>query len=215
MANGTKEKILNTALMMFAEKGYEGTSLRELLAELGFTKAAFYKHYQSKEELWDAVLDAMDNYYAERFGSMEHLPPVPKSPAELRALTLRMLDFTIHDEKIIMTRKLLLTELFHDERVSMLATRHFSEGLEALFAKLFSGMMENGSLKKEDPAMLALCFTAPVSTLVRLSDREPKRQKECMEKIEAFLDHFLWIYGQPGTETRVADAAVIKDGGNE
>ena len=63
--------------------------------------------------------------------------------------------------------------------------------------------------------MLSLCFTAPVSTLVQLSDREPKRQKECMEKIEAFLDHFLRTYGQPGTETCVTDAAVIKDGGNE
>ncbi len=62
--------------------------------------------------------------------------------------------------------------------------------------------------------MLSLCFTAPVSTLVQLSDREPKRQKECMEKIEAFLDHFLRTYGQPGTETCVTDAAVIKDGGN-
>ena len=38
MISDTKERILITALKMFSEKGYEGTNLRELLAELGFTK---------------------------------------------------------------------------------------------------------------------------------------------------------------------------------
>lgn len=196
VAAGTKERILNTALKTFSEKGYGGTSLRELLSELGFTKAAFYKHYQSKEELWNAVLDAMECYYSERFGSPDHLPPVPQSTAELKTLTLRMLEFTIHDEKIIMTRKLLLTEQFHDDRARLLATRHFSEGLETLFAILFAGMMENGSLRREDPAILSLSFTAPVSTLVQLCDREPQRQRECMEKIEGFLDYFISVYGR-------------------
>ena len=45
MAEGTKERILETALELFAQNGYLGTSMNDIAARLGFTKAALYKHY--------------------------------------------------------------------------------------------------------------------------------------------------------------------------
>ena len=110
---------------MFAENGYKGTNLRDLAARLGFSKSALYKHYSSKEDIWNALLDRMEVYYAQRFGSTEYLPATPKSCEELFTLTMRMIDFTVNDSRIILTRKLLLTEQFHDERVCKLATKHF------------------------------------------------------------------------------------------
>ena len=195
MISDTKERILVTALKMFSEKGYEGTNLRELLAELGFTKAAFYKHYESKEELWNAVVDEMCTYYEENFGSIQNMPTIPRSTDELKKLTLKMLNFTMRDEKIIMMRKLLLTEQFHDERIRKLATEHFNIGLESMFTTIFEGMVKNGSLKKDDPAMLAFAYTTPISSLIQLCDREPDRYKSVMKKIKSFVDHFISAYG--------------------
>ena len=74
MAKDTKERILTTALEMFSQKGYEGTNIRELSASLGLVKSGFYKHYESKEAVWNALLDKMITYYGERFGSPENLP---------------------------------------------------------------------------------------------------------------------------------------------
>ena len=196
MISDTKEKIKITALKMFSEKGYEGTNLRELLAELGFTKAAFYKHYESKEELWNAVINEMCTYYEEHFGSIRNMPPIPQNTNELKKLTLKMLDFTMLDEKIIMTRKLLLTEQFHDDRICELATEHFNIGLESMFTVIFEGMMKNGSLKKDDPAMLAFAYISPISSLIQLCDREPNRYKAIMRKINTFVDHFISEYGK-------------------
>ena len=196
MISDTKERILVTALKMFSEKGYEGTNLREILAELGFTKAAFYKHYESKEELWMAVIHEMCSYYEKNFGSIKNIPPIPQSTDELRHLTLKMLDFTMHDEKIVMTRKLLLTEQFHDDRIRALATEHFNEGLESMFTIIFEGMMQNGSLKKNDPAMLAFAYTTPIASLIQLCDREPERNETIIKKIEAFIEHFISVYGK-------------------
>ena len=196
MENTTKEKILNAALSSFAENGYKGTNLRDLAAGMGLSKSALYKHYASKEDIWNALINEMEAYYEQRFGSSKNLPAIPNSLAELKDLTLRMLSFTIRDEKVIMTRKILLTEQFRDERAAKLATKHFSTGLEALFTKVFEGMMENGSLKRGDPAMLAFAYTAPISTLVHLGDREPDRRAEAMEKIAAFIEHFINTYGR-------------------
>ncbi|MDO4813215.1 MAG: TetR/AcrR family transcriptional regulator [Eubacteriales bacterium] len=194
MENTTKEKILDAALVSFAENGYKGTNLRDLAAGMGLSKSALYKHYASKEEIWNALIDRMEEYYVSRFGSPEKLPSAPKSCDDLFTMTMRMLDFTMHDKRVILTRRLLLTEQFRDERARHFATLHFLTGTEEIYTKIFAKMMENGILKKDDPAMLALAFTAPVTSLIHYCDREPEKEPEIMRQIESFVKHFIKIY---------------------
>lgn len=196
MENTTKNRILDEALIMFAENGYKGANLRELAAQLGLSKSAIYKHYTSKEEIWSCLLDKMERYYAQRFGSEIDLPPQPKSVDELLTLTMGMLRFTVNDPKIILTRKLLLTEQFHDERVKKLATKHFLEGTQKIFARIFEVMMSDGLLKKDDPEMLSFIYTAPVTALVHLCDREPQKQEHIFRQIEDFIKHFISTYAE-------------------
>ena len=195
MAKDTKERILTAALEMFSQKGYEGTNIRELSASLGLVKSGIYKHYESKEAVWNALLDRMITYYGEHFGSPENLPPVPESLESLVDMTMRMVNFTIHDEMIIKTRKLLTIEQFRDERARDLATKHFLTGLADMFTPLFAGMMDNSLLRKDDPAMLAFAYTAPISALIHLCDREPDKTQEAMKQVEAFSRHFIKTYG--------------------
>ena len=195
MAKDTKERILTAALEMFSEKGYEGTNIRELAASLGLVKSGIYKHYDSKEAIWNALLDRMIVYYGERFGSPEHLPPVPDSPEAFIAMTLRMADLTIHDEQIVMTRKVLTLEQFRDNRARELATKHFLTGLTDMFTHIFAGMMDRGLIRRDDPAMLAFAYTTPVSALIHLCDREPEKTDEAIAQIEKFSRNFLAVYG--------------------
>lgn len=195
MAKDTKERILAAALEMFSRNGYAGTNIRELTASLGLVKSSMYRHFESKEAIWNALLDEMIAYYAERFGSAEHLPPVPESLEGLVAMTMRMADFTIHDEKIVMTRKVLAIEQYRDERARALATKHFLTGLTEMFTHVFTGMMDKGLLRRDDPKMLAFAYTAPISALIHLCDREPEKTEEAMAQIEAFSRHFLATYG--------------------
>ena len=195
MAKDTKERILTAALEMFSQKGYEGTNIRELAASLGLVKSGIYKHYDSKEAIWNALLDRMIVYYGEHFGSPEHLPPVPDSPEAFIAMTLRMADLTIHDEQIVMTRKVLTLEQFRDNRARELATKHFLTGLTDMFTHIFAGMMDRGLIRRDDPAMLAFAYTTPVSALIHLCDREPEKTDEAIAQIEKFSRHFLAVYG--------------------
>ena len=196
MAKDTKERILAAALEMFSQNGYAATNVRELTAALGLVKSSLYKHFKSKEEIWDTLLDEMIAYYAERFGSSERLPPVPDSPEGLVALTMQMADFTVRDEKIVMTRKMLTIEQFRDGRAKTLATRHFLTGLREMFAYIFTGMMDKGLLRRDDPQMLAFAYTAPISALIHLCDREPEKRDEALAQIEAFSRHFVNTYGK-------------------
>ena len=194
MESKTKSRILDAALVMFAENGYNGTNLRDLAASLGLTKSALYKHYVSKEAIWNALLDRMEAYYAERFGSIQNLTKYPESGDELLDMTMKMIDFTVHDERIILTRKLLLTEQFHDERVCRLASKHFLYGTKNMFAAIFEKMITDRVMKQADPEMLAFIYTTPVTALIQLCTREPDKQDEVIKRAEEFVRYFIAMY---------------------
>lgn len=84
----TKERILEEALKLFAQSGYMGTSMNDIAAKLGVTKAALYKHYTSKQEILDNIVERMNQMDMERAkkyempeGNMEEVVEGYKSTA--------------------------------------------------------------------------------------------------------------------------------------
>ncbi|WP_034089636.1 TetR/AcrR family transcriptional regulator [Streptacidiphilus albus] len=55
----TRARIIDVALELFAEHGYEKTSLREIADRLGVTKAALYYHFRTKEDILAGIVDTM------------------------------------------------------------------------------------------------------------------------------------------------------------
>jgi AcrR family transcriptional regulator len=82
---GTRERIQEIALELFAEQGYEKTSLREIAERLGVTKAALYYHFKSKE---DIVRSFIEDYRAELEQVIAWGASQPRTP-ETRAEILR------------------------------------------------------------------------------------------------------------------------------
>jgi AcrR family transcriptional regulator len=52
----TRDRILEAALELFSEHGFEGTTLQQIADRLGFTKAALYYHFRSKDDLLEALV---------------------------------------------------------------------------------------------------------------------------------------------------------------
>ena len=50
--NKTKRKIFETSMRLFAEKGYDGTSVEEITSIVGVAKGTLYYHFSSKEEIF-------------------------------------------------------------------------------------------------------------------------------------------------------------------
>ena len=67
----TKEKILHTALRLFARNGYEAASVSDIAGELGMTKGALYKHYKNKREIFNSIVERMYQVDAERAKTYE------------------------------------------------------------------------------------------------------------------------------------------------
>lgn len=60
-----REELTRIAARLFAERGYQGTSLADLAGELGIQKPSLYHHIESKEDLlWDVASDGSDAFHA-------------------------------------------------------------------------------------------------------------------------------------------------------
>lgn len=54
--HGSRERILDEAARLFAERGYQGLSMREIAEAVGVSKAGLYYHFKDKEALFLAIL---------------------------------------------------------------------------------------------------------------------------------------------------------------
>ena len=60
MSKTTKEDILIVALHLFARDGYEAVSVSQIAGELGMTKGALYRHYESKRDIFEHIVKSME-----------------------------------------------------------------------------------------------------------------------------------------------------------
>ena len=190
----TKQKILDEALTLFAEKGYDGTGVDLIAERVGIKGPSLYKHYKGKEEILNALIDVAEERYEEMFGSEKNIGKIPKDREEFIKVTMERISFTMRDPMIRKIRMLLVQEQFRNERISEVTTRHQLDGIQRMFAKIIKGMMDEGLVKKDDPKLLAVELTAPAVLQIARSDRQPQCGEECMKYIEKHLRHFCKIY---------------------
>ena len=190
----TKQKILDEALTLFAEKGYDGTGVDLIAERVGIKGPSLYKHYKGKEEILNALIDVVEERYDEMFGSEKNIGKIPKDREEFIKVTMERISFTMRDPMIRKIRMLLVQEQFRNERISEVTTRHQLDGIQRMFAKIIKGMMDEGIVKNDDPKLLAVELTAPAVLQIAKSDRQPQYEEECMEYIEKHLRHFCKVY---------------------
>ena len=79
----TRQRIQAVALELFAEQGYDKTSLREIAERLGVTKAALYYHFKSKEDIVASLVEDYFGQIDEMVAWGRTLPRTPESRARV------------------------------------------------------------------------------------------------------------------------------------
>lgn len=129
-----KQELLNIAYQMFIQKGYEETSIDEIIAEAHIAKGTYYYHFPSKEATLEAVIDMMISNEVQRAQAALSAPiPVPqKLTGVITSLRPEQNESNIADtlnkkENIIMHEK--VNRRIIDEAVPLLA-QIVSDGIE-------------------------------------------------------------------------------------
>ena len=190
----TRDRILNETLTLFAENGYDGTSVEQIAEKVGIKAPSLYNHFKGKADILNALIDSAEKHYEMSFGSENNIGRLPESREEFIETTLKKVRFTIHDPMIQKIRKFLVQEQFRNERLAEITTRHQLDVLLQMYATIISSMIDKGICKKDYPELLAAELTAPVVVWVAKLDRQPQYEQEIMESIEKHIRHFCDVY---------------------
>lgn len=190
----TKEKILDEALTLFAENGYDGTSVDLIAERVGIKGPSLYKHYKGKEEILNALIDAAEERYEEYFGSEKNIGKLPGDKEEFVQVTMEKIAFTMHDPMIRRIRMFLVQEQFRNDRLAEITTGHQLYGIRRMYARIIEAMMNEGLVTRDDPEMLAVELTAPAVLLIARADRQPQCEKEILDDMERHIRHFCAVY---------------------
>lgn len=190
----TKDRILSSALTLFSEKGYDGVGVDLVAENAGIKGPSLYKHFKGKEEILDALIEKAESYYEVNFGSADNPGKIPSSMEELIDLSLKRIQFTLHDPIIKKVRRLLTLEQYRSKRIALLATKYNIDSVQGMYQQIFRTMMDGGAMRKGDPALVSMAFAAPASLLIQMCDREPEREQEAIAHIEEFFRYFAEEY---------------------
>ncbi|HEX4010589.1 MAG TPA: helix-turn-helix domain-containing protein [Solirubrobacteraceae bacterium] len=98
----TRTKILDVALELFTEQGYDKTSLRDISGRLGITKAALYYYFERKEDILLELHLGLHAAGSELLDELEATPDGPDRVAAWPRLINRMVDFMIENRELIL-----------------------------------------------------------------------------------------------------------------
>lgn len=195
MAGDTKERILETALELFAQNGYLGTSMNDIAKQLGFTKAALYKHYTSKQEILNRIVERMNETDYERAKQFEMpegnlteiVAAYQKTPIEkVRAYSKAQFLHWTEEDFSSRFRKMLTLEQYRDPEMAQLYQKYLATGPVDYMAAIFRGLTDS----EEAAQHLALEFYGPMFLLYSVSDSGAE-QEQVLSLLDAHIDRFI------------------------
>ena len=144
-----KEEILTVALHLFARDGYEAVSVSQIAGELDMTKGALYRHYKSKRDIFDCILERMEQGDSEQAAEYD-MPEDDKAsmPDQYKTVSLEefveysksMFAYWTEDDFASSFRKMLTIEQFRSEEMQGLYQQYLSSGPSAYVKDLFESM---------------------------------------------------------------------------
>ena len=156
----TREKILETAIAMFAEKGYNDVSVRDITRAVGIKESSLYNHFISKQQILDEIFE----YLLQWFESM-NIPEEEAARLIAEAdpegfMEICLMNFRMYfgDPKLIKIWRIISIERFRNKRANDFFINRLIDYPLEYQAKIFGLMMKKGLIAEADPMMIAREF---------------------------------------------------------
>jgi AcrR family transcriptional regulator len=198
----TKALLLEKSLDLFARRGYDEVTVQEIADAVGIKAPSLYKHYKSKQEIFDSIYDEMSAHFNDNEQSIGLLPDTEEMAQSLKnggkdtllTIGIKKFKFVLSDEKMAKFRRLLVIGQYSNKKLAdIYQVRYFEEPLKYC-TKLFSAMIKNGLMIKADPAVMAYQFNAPIFHLVCRCDLNPQFKPEAQEMVKKHFKQFIKLY---------------------
>ena len=140
----TRQRIFNTAVSLFLEKGYDKVTIDEICESVGLTKGAFYSHFKSKDQIVLERMLTVDEHYR-----TDILPQVESMASSIDKILSFVRLVIIHMDELgkATVRTAYLTQIGYDQKLSAIMTE--KRTLYKIIQALVTGAQDKGELRKD------------------------------------------------------------------
>ena len=199
----TREKILLAALRLFSRRGYDAVSVEQIAQAVGIKAPSLYKHFPSKQAIFDAILaETAQRYAAFTDGISVHTGTPQEDSKTFARLTADVLvekmralvAYSLHDEFVSQFRRMMTIEQFRSPELSSLYSQRYVAQIQQYHEGLFRRIIAAGVMRSENPELLALMYDAPILLLLGECDRHPEKEQDIMDTLEKHVQLFYRLF---------------------
>lgn len=196
----TKELILQQSLILFAQKGYDGVSVREIAAAVGVRASALYKHFANKEAIFQKVIEESlhrihEAYEENQVPETVHSEDIAGgyralSDEAVCEITWNLFKLYTKDEMVSNFRKLVMREQYTHPYIAKAYNDVFLQGALEFQSKTFLALIMGDMFINVDPKVIALEFYGPIFLLFQIYDLDPTKEESIREMIYGHVKTF-------------------------
>ena len=152
----TRDKIMDVALNMFSERGYEAVSIRDICGEVGIKESTLYYHFKNKEDILNSLIDKFRSHID---GLLIHVDEIAGMPgkkgkksddAGLQMMDSYMIDSYLFDPFCNLMLRLMMIEQFHNEDIRALYEKTLFTDPYEIQLSVFRKLSSAGAIPEKD-----------------------------------------------------------------
>lgn len=184
LKGNTKEIIIEEALKLFSEKGFEAVSIRTIADAVGIGNSALYKHFSSKQAIFDAIVESSKEKY---LAQCKLVTSSIRTVDEAKKVCLIMFEYQTQNDWIVRFRQLLLLEKFHNAKIAEIYKEFFVDIPLNTEMEIFKHLQQNGMMVPGDTRVYAMELYAPFYLYHFVEHDYEELKKLYQEHIEYFF----------------------------
>ena len=193
----TKQRIVSEAVKLFSKDGYEAVTVEQIATAVGIKAPSLYKHYKSKKEIFESILERMNQSDYERAkeygmpeGTLNEMADkYAQTPLEkIKTYSEAQFRHWTEDEFSAAFRRMLTIEQFRSNDMSKLYQQYLGAGPTEYMADLFAEMTDDDSIGMQ----LALEFYSPMFLLYSMYDAsdDESEKTRITDMLRRHIDRF-------------------------
>ena len=150
----TREKIMDVALHMFSERGYEAVSIRDICGEVGIKESTLYYHFKNKKDILDSLVEKFRSHID---GLLTHVDEITEKPAKKKGKDIEnqmvdsyMMDSYLFDPFCNLMLRLMMIEQFHNEEIRALYEKTLFTDPFEIQMNIFKKLAATGVFPEKD-----------------------------------------------------------------
>ena len=167
----TKEKIMDVALRMFSERGYEAVSIRDICGEVGIKESTLYYHFKNKKDILDSLIEKFKKHIK---GLLSHIDEMDvdsskklkkNDVASSEVLDTYMMDSYLFDPFCNLMIRLMMIEQFHNEQIREIYEKTLFTDPFNIYMKVFKKLASKGAFSESQSEQIVRRYHAYMTML--------------------------------------------------